>query len=217
MITADRLTFGYSTSGGHVVEDLTHEFAPGTLTAVTGPSGCGKSTLLYVLALMLQPSAGVIRYNGTSVSDTTDAQRSRLRAQTVGFVFQDAVLDPSRTVLDNVVEGGLYAGLDRSTARLGARDLMTAFGVQHRADHRPGEISGGQAQRVAICRALIKRPTVVLADEPTGNLDPASSEVVWTALEDAARGDATVIVATHDPQLASRADRQLVLDHHRGA
>lgn len=205
-IAADGLTFGYGQHGTPVVDYLSYEFARGAVTAVTGPSGCGKSTMLYILALMLHPTSGVVLYDGVAVSDRNDSQRSRLRAQYVGFVFQDAVLDPSRTVLDNVVEGGLYAGLARKESRNRARTLMSEFGVEHRATHRPGEVSGGQAQRVAICRALLKRPQLLLADEPTGNLDPASSLVVWKALTRAAGEGSTVVIATHDPTLADRAD-----------
>jgi lipoprotein-releasing system ATP-binding protein len=214
-IAADRLTFGYSPQGAPVVDDLSYEFDRGAVTAVTGPSGCGKSTMLYILALMLHPTSGLVRYDGDPVSQLSDSQRSRLRAQTVGFVFQDAVLDPSRTVLDNVVEGALYAGLDHEAARARALGLMHEFGVDHRADHRPGEVSGGQAQRVAICRALLKRPRILLADEPTGNLDPTSSLVVWDALTVAAAQGATVIVATHDPSLAAQSDVVLRLGESR--
>lgn len=205
-IAAEGLTFGYHAHGNPIVDDLTYTFEPGAVTAVTGPSGCGKSTMLYILALMLHPTSGVVRYDGEAVSRRTDAQRSRLRAESVGFVFQDAVLDPSRTVLDNIVEGGLYAGVARKSARGRALTLMSEFGVEHRADHRPGEVSGGQAQRVAICRALLKDPRLLLADEPTGNLDPASSRIVWDALTRAAAAGATVIVATHDPELAQQSD-----------
>ena len=211
LVETEALTFAYTAKGEPVVIDLSHRFPAGAVTAVTGPSGCGKSTLLYILALMLRPLSGAVRYDGHAASGDTDSARSRLRAQSVGFVFQDAVLDPSRTVLDNVTEGSLYAGLDPRRARTEAETLMARFGVEHRADHRPGEISGGQAQRVAICRALLKQPALVLADEPTGNLDRASAAVVWSALTDAAAAGATVVVATHDPQLAAAADHALVL------
>lgn len=211
LVAVEGLTFAYRPGGEPVVTDLSHAFMPGSVTAVTGPSGCGKSTLLYILALMLRPSAGVVMYDDHSVSADTDVVRSRIRAQHVGFVFQDAVLDPSRPVLDNITEGAFYAGMDRATAVSRASILMSRFGVDHRAEHRPGEISGGQAQRVAICRALLKEPSLVLADEPTGNLDQDSAAVVWSALAGSAAGGATVVLATHDANLADHADRQLVL------
>lgn len=180
---------------------LSIAFPRGDVTVITGPSGCGKSTLLYLLGLMLTPTAGRIRWDGSEVSALSDAERSRLRAEQVGFVFQDALLDPSRTILDNVTEGGLYAGMRREASRERALRLLERFGVEQRADHRPGEISGGQAQRVALCRALLKDPRLILADEPSGNLDEASADVVWGALFAAATAGATVVVATHDRHL----------------
>lgn len=211
LVETEALTFSYHAAGEPVVVDLSHRFPMGSVTAVTGPSGCGKSTMLYILALMLRPLSGVVLYDSLAASSDTDAVRSRLRAQSVGFIFQDAVLDPSRTVLDNVTEGALYAGIGRTQARSSAASLMEKFGVEHRADHKPGQISGGQAQRVAICRALLKQPALVLADEPTGNLDRASASVVWSALTGAAAEGATVVVATHDPALAAAADDVVVL------
>ena len=136
----------------------------------------------------------------------TDAARSRVRASHVGFVFQDAVLDPSRTVLDNVVEGALYTGLQRAVAVRRARDLMESVGVGMQSDRRPGEVSGGQAQRVALCRALLRCPDNLLADEPTGNLDDATGSLVLDLLFDAAAGGKTVVIATHDHSIADRAD-----------
>ena len=139
-------------------------------------------------------------------STRPDRERSRLRATSVGFVFQDSELDPSRPILDSVVEPGLYAGLERQTLEDRARALLERFGLAHRADHRPGQVSGGQAQRVAVCRALVNAPAVVLADEPTGNLDPDNAGLVMDALADAAAEGRTVVVATHDPAVVARAD-----------
>lgn len=197
-IEVARLEHRYRTHSEMVIKPLSHVFEPGTLTAVTGPSGSGKSTLMYILALMLTPSTGTILWDGDDVAGLTDSGRARLRAQHVGFVFQDAVLDLARTSLDNVLEAASLAGTPRHTAVERAGALMRKFGVAERATHRPGEISGGQAQRIALCRALVKNPSIVFADEPTGNLDETSADIVWTALDDAARGGATVIVATHD-------------------
>lgn len=205
MIAIERLVFGYRPGTPAVITGLDGTFRGGTITVITGPSGCGKSTLLYLLGLMLTPISGHIRWDDDDVSRRSDADRSRLRAEQVGFVFQDAVLDPSRTILDNVTEGGLYAGMPLAVSHERALQLLDHFGVQQRADHRPGEISGGQAQRVALCRALLKQPRVILADEPSGNLDDASAEVVWSALGDAAAGGATVVVATHDRRRAAAA------------
>ena len=206
------LRFTYRPGADAVLQDLDADFPAGSMTVITGPSGGGKSTLLYLLGLMLRPTAGQVLWDGHDVAGADDGARSALRAAGIGFVFQDAVLDPSRTVLDNILEGGLYAGLERTPGRRRAAELMTRFGVQSRAEHRPGEVSGGQAQRVALCRALLKEPRVLLADEPTGNLDEATAEVVWQACRESAARGATVIVATHDAARAGSSDAQLVLD-----
>lgn len=212
MLSVRGLDFAYRAGGESIIEGLDHFFDSGRVTAVTGPSGVGKSTLLYILALMLRPTSGVVSFEGSPISATGDEERSRWRAQSVGFVFQDAALDPSRSVLANVVEGGLYARLERETLIVRARRLLDRFGVDHRVDHRPGQISGGQAQRVALCRALVKQPTVLLADEPTGNLDADSTRSVWQALTDAAHDDGTtVVVATHDLELVRQSDHRLTL------
>ncbi|ACZ32176.1 ABC transporter related protein [Xylanimonas cellulosilytica DSM 15894] len=203
--------FAYRAGAAPVIDDVTLDVPPGVVCALTGPSGSGKSTLLYLLALMLRPTGGEVVWDGQPASGLPDAARSRLRAAHVGFVFQDALLDPSRTVLANVCDSALFAGMPRATATARARDLMTRFGVEHRGDHLPGEISGGQAQRVAICRALLTDPRVVFADEPTGNLDDSSAEVVWHALTNHAATGATVVVATHDKALAARADHEVRL------
>jgi lipoprotein-releasing system ATP-binding protein len=145
------------------------------------------------------------------VAALTDAGRSAWRASTTGFVFQDAMLDPARTVLDNACEPAVFAGIPRGEARRRARHLLERFGLGDRAGHLPGEVSGGQAQRVGLCRALLTEPELVLGDEPTGNLDRTSADVVWQALTDLADRGATVVVATHDEALAQRADRRVVL------
>lgn len=205
------LTFGYRGSTEPVISSLGHEFCPAAVTIVTGPSGCGKSTLLYLLGLLLTPTAGSVDIDSVPASHLPDGERSALRARRIGFVFQDAALDPSRTILDNVVEGAVYAGMPHRAAVARARDLLADLGVRHRADHRPGQISGGQAQRVALCRALIKDPDVLLADEPTGNLDTETAAAVWGLLSERAAAGATVVVATHDAARAADADHLLRL------
>lgn len=205
------LRFRYRGSREELFEGLTHSFTPGRVTALTGASGRGKSTLLYVLGLMLTPAAGAVVMEGVDVSAWGDRARSRLRASRIGFVFQDAELDPARTIVDAVVEPGLYAGGDVTSLRARAHTLLDTFGLAHRATHRPGQISGGQAQRVAVCRALVNSPDVVLADEPTGNLDPGNAEKVIDALVAISRTGCTVVIATHDPTVVARADEVVAL------
>jgi len=205
------LSFGYRRDAPPVIDGVSLSVPGGVMTALTGPSGSGKSTLLYLLALMIRPSSGEVVWDGRPASGLTDAERSRLRAARVGFVFQDALLDPSRTVLANVCDSGLFAGMTRAQAVGRARVLLARFGVGERADHRPGEISGGQAQRAALCRALLTSPRVVFADEPAGNLDDASAKVVLDALADHAARGGTVIVATHDSVLAARCPHEIRL------
>lgn len=210
MIIVDGLFFGYK-KGEPVIDSLSHEFPAGTVTAVTGRSGRGKSTLLGLIGLLLSPWAGRILWGDRWVGELSDSARSTMRARHIGFVFQDAALDPARTVLDNVCEAALYAQADVASARAKANELLERFGVDIRADHRPGEISGGQAQRVALCRALLLTPDLVLADEPTGNLDAASAEIVLGALEEAAENGATVLIASHSAHVVARADHVLAL------
>jgi len=210
-IGAQSLSFAYTRTGEPILTDVTVEIPSGAITTLTGPSGTGKSTLLYLLALMISPSSGTVVWHGAPASTMSDAQRARLRASQVGFVFQDALLDPSRTVIANVCDGGLFAGMRHSQSRARALELLERFGVSHRAEHRPGDISGGQGQRVAVCRALLTNPPVVFADEPTGNLDDDAGDVVWTALREHANNGATVIVATHDSTLAARSDLDIHL------
>ena len=198
------LTFAYQ-PGRAVFSHVDADFPAGSVTAVTGPSGAGKSTLLYVLALMMRPTGGTVLLDGTRVDDRSDAARADLRAQHFGFVFQDGLLDPARTILDNTLETSLYRGADRRAEAGRALELLEQFGVAESPHRRPGQISGGQAQRVALCRALLGRPTVLVADEPTGNLDAASGRVVMDALRTHAEHSA-VIVATHDAGVIERCD-----------
>lgn len=205
------IAFRYRRGGDELFGGLSWSFAPGRVTAVTGESGRGKSTLLYVLGLLLRPSAGEVVVDGHPVSRAADGTRSAVRGARIGFVFQDAALDASRTVLDCVTEPAVYAGARRSDVRRRALDLLEMLGVAARAGHRPGEISGGQAQRVAIARALINDPAIVLADEPTGNLDRTNSGAVLDVLARTARDGRTIVIATHDPAVVEAADEVLTL------
>lgn len=204
------LSFGFPQTE-ELFNGLSMDFHPGELTILTGPSGRGKSTLLYLLGLMLKPSAGQVDVSGTNASGMSDADRASLRASAYGFVFQDSALDPTRTVLDNVLETCLYRGETKRSRTPRALELLEQFGVVERAMHKPGQISGGQAQRIALCRALLHNPSIVLADEPTGNLDAESSRIVTTALHDHARDGGVVIVATHDLAVVNLAHRVVKL------
>lgn len=210
MIEAVGLCFSYK-NGPELFNRLSVSFAPGETVALTGGSGRGKSTLLYILGQMLRPKSGQIRLQGAEVSSLRDSRLAHLRATKYGFIFQDAALDPARTVVDNVVEGALYRGVPRKSVLREAQSLLREFGVNLQASAKPGQVSGGQAQRIALCRALLADPPVLLADEPTGNLDPVSSNVVIDALEKRARKGAVVVVATHDPFVISRCDREVKL------
>ncbi|MEP6478083.1 MAG: ATP-binding cassette domain-containing protein [Rhodoglobus sp.] len=210
MIEARGLTFRYDPDTP-LLEEWSARFESGEVVAVTGPSGRGKSTLLYLLGLMLRPGDGQVLVGGEDAAHLNDSKRAHLRARQFGFVFQDAALDATRTVLDNIIETALYRGEPRSEAKSRAQDLMVQFGVDLRSSAKPGQVSGGQAQRIALCRALLNDPRILLADEPTGNLDPVSSDVVVDALHAQAQSGAAVIVVTHDPALVARCDRSIEL------
>lgn len=197
--------------GPTVFEGFSEEFCPGEIVALTGRSGVGKSTLLYALSLLIRLQSGQVRYGGRSVSDLDDVAQSRFRSTAMGYVFQDAALDPGRSIVDNVCEPAVYAGRRGHQVRDRARALLARFGVSEPPGRKPGQVSGGQAQRVALCRALLLRPAVIFGDEPTGNLDTQTADVVWAALAQHAGDGGIVIVATHDEALARRADRQVVL------
>lgn len=205
------LRFAYRKGGEELFNGLTHDFAPGRVTVLTGASGRGKSTLLYVLGLLLTPTNGQVLFDGEPMSGAKDAVRALVRARRVGFVFQDSELDPSRTVIDSVLEPALYAGFTRDERLDRAHELLARFGLTERAGHRPGQVSGGQAQRLAVCRALLNDPDVVLADEPTGNLDRGNAELVLDALRAAADEGSTVVIASHDPFVVERGDEVVAL------
>lgn len=212
VLAVDGLCFRYQHGTAELFGGLSHTFTSGALTGVTGPSGRGKSTLLYVLGLMLTPTNGTVTVDGHVVSTMKDNARSWIRARRIGFVFQDAELDPTRTVLDSVIEPGLYVGRRRAQLRPRAASLLSHFGLGERASHRPGQISGGQAQRVAVCRSLMNSPDIVLADEPTGNLDRANAAHVLDALRNSAESHlTTVVIASHDPFVLDQLDEVVSL------
>jgi putative ABC transport system ATP-binding protein len=183
------------------------EVRRGEWVAVTGPSGSGKSTLLHLLGLLDRPTAGRVLLEGRDASALPDAEASRLRGRSIGFVFQDFHLLPEETALRNVMLPLLYAGTAGAAGR--ARAALVSVGLGDRADHRPAELSGGEQQRVAIARALVKDPLLVLADEPTGNLDSATGERILELLADLHRRGITMVVVTHEMAVAARAERRV--------
>jgi putative ABC transport system ATP-binding protein len=179
----------------------------GEWLAVTGPSGSGKSTLLHLVGLLDRPTAGRVLLDGRDTTALGDAEASRLRGRTIGFVFQDFHLLPEETALRNVMLPLLYAGTAGAVEK--ARAALESVGLGPRVDHRPAELSGGEQQRVAIARALVKDPLLVLADEPTGNLDSATGERILDLLAELHRKGITLVVVTHEPVVAARAGRRI--------
>jgi putative ABC transport system ATP-binding protein len=195
-----------------VLEAVDLELAEGEWLAVLGPSGSGKSTLLNILGLLDRPDAGVYELAGEDVSDLGDTRRAELRNRRIGFVFQSFNLLPRTSALENVAAPLLYRGIRRAARLTQAHVALERVGLADRADHDPTELSGGQLQRVAIARALVGEPALLLADEPTGNLDSRSGAEVLELFAALHRAGTTVLMITHDPVVASRAQRRLVLD-----
>jgi putative ABC transport system ATP-binding protein len=195
-----------------VLEAVDLELAEGEWLAVLGPSGSGKSTLLNILGLLDRPDAGVYELAGEDVSDLGDTRRAALRNRRIGFVFQSFNLLPRTSALENVAAPLLYRGIRRAARLKQALGALERVRLADRADHDPTELSGGQLQRVAIARALVGEPALLLADEPTGNLDSRSGAEVLELFAALHRAGTTVLMITHDPVVASRAQRRLVLD-----
>ena len=185
---------------------------PGQSVALIGPSGAGKSTLLHIAGLLEHPDAGEVYIEGVETSGLSDAERTRIRRNEIGFVYQFHHLLGEFSALENVLLPQMIRGLTRPEAKRRAIDLLSYLGLKDRLNHRPGELSGGEQQRVAIARAVANAPRILLADEPTGNLDPRTSEHVFGTLAQLVRASGlAAIVATHNMELAGRMDRRVTL------
>lgn len=187
--------------------------AAGELVALVGPSGSGKSTLLHVAGLLERPDGGEVFLDGEPCGPLDDDRRTALRRGRIGFVYQYHHLLPEFSAQENVLLPQMIAGVSRRAGRARAGELLARLGLADRVDHRPGQLSGGEQQRVAIARALANRPAIVLADEPTGNLDPATADEVFAMFVELARdAGLTALIATHNPALAARMDRSVRLE-----
>jgi putative ABC transport system ATP-binding protein len=213
IISLERVSRVYAM--GHVdvpaLVDVSLDVEPGEFVAIVGPSGSGKSTMMHILGCLDRPSAGSYRLAGTPVGDLDDDSLARVRSRTIGFVFQSYNLLPRTTALDNVATPLLYQGIGRTERQRRAREALERLGLGDRLHHEPTELSGGQQQRVAVARAIVTEPALILADEPTGNLDSHTGAEVMRLLRELNDAGRTVVLITHDADVAAAADRQVHL------
>lgn len=209
-------TYGSGERAVRVFADLELSVSPGERVAIVGPSGSGKSSLLHLLGALDRPTSGTVEVDGSELGGLSDAGRARFRGRSVGFIYQFHRLLPEFTALENVMMPLLVAGERARVARPRAQELLDRVGLAKRTEHRPGELSGGEAQRVALARALVHRPRVLLADEPTGNLDHRTGDSIHAMLHSVHETEAlTSIIVTHNERLAALCDRVLLLDDGR--
>ena len=191
----------------HVLKGIDLDIEKGEYVAIMGPSGSGKSTLMNLLGCLDTPTAGTYILNGNDVSQMSDDELAEIRNTEIGFVFQTFNLLPRTTALENVALPMIYAGASKKDRTIRAEEVLTDVGLADRMDHKPNQLSGGQRQRVAVGRALVNNPSIILADEPTGNLDSKTSEEIMDLLDDIHQNGNTVIVVTHEEDIAARAHR----------
>jgi len=212
VLELDAIDRTYVTEAGElpVLQGASLALSPGEIVGLVGPSGSGKSSLLHAAGLLERPDAGEVRVRGTATLGLSDRERTAIRRREIGFVYQFHHLLPEFDALENIVLPQLIGGVPSAKARERAEMLLTQLGLADRLLHQPSQLSGGEQQRVAIARALANSPHVLLADEPTGNLDPATSETVFDAFRETVRAEgAAALVATHNHELAGRMDRIL--------
>ena len=197
----------------HACNGVSLSVDEGEFVAIVGPSGSGKSTLLNLIGTLDRPTSGSVCINGTDVSSLRDTELSGVRSSLIGFVFQQFHLTAGVSALDNVADGLLYRGVPRAKRREAAREALTRVGLGHRIDHKPHQMSGGERQRVAIARAIIGHPALLLADEPTGNLDETNEEIVLDLFNQLHQDGTTLMVVTHDALVAEQGQREIRLDH----
>jgi putative ABC transport system ATP-binding protein len=194
-----------------VLKGIDLDIEKGDYVALMGPSGSGKSTLMNLLGCLDTPTAGSYELNGQDVSSMSDDQLAEIRNKEIGFVFQTFNLLPRTTALDNVALPMIYAGASKKLRTARAQEVLTDVGLADRMDHKPNQLSGGQRQRVAVGRALVNKPSIILADEPTGNLDSKTSEEIMKLIDDIHAAGNTVILVTHEEEIATRAHRVIRL------
>jgi putative ABC transport system ATP-binding protein len=211
IVSLDRVsrTYAMDRLEVHALQDVSLEVQQGEFVAIVGPSGSGKSTMMNIVGCLDRPSGGVYRLAGTAVASLDDDGLARLRSRTIGFVFQSYNLLPRTSALDNVATGLLFQGVGRRERVARATAALERLGLGDRLDHEPSELSGGQQQRVAVARAIVTDPAIVLADEPTGNLDSASGQDVLAVLRALHATGRTIVLITHDVDVAASAGRQI--------